>query len=76
MNEFYFDESVENFHFRITHDGKLLVRHYKTPEYVERDWYKAEKTGKPWFPKRRNVISLLKQSIREGDYDDLKPRKS
>lgn len=31
------------------------------------DWYKNERTGEPFIPKRRNFISLVKQMIREGD---------
>lgn len=73
---YFFDEQVDDFDCRITQEGKLLIKHRKSLEFTERDWYKNEKTGKPWFPaKRRSVVSLLKQSIREGDYDELKPKK-
>ena len=70
--EFFFNEHVDDFHCRITKDGKLFLSYRKQP-WVERDWYKSEGTNKPWFPKkRRSVVSLLKMSIRDGDYDDLK----
>ncbi len=31
------------------------------------EWYKDDKTGRPWIPKRKNFVSLVKQMIREGD---------
>jgi hypothetical protein len=32
-------------------------------------WFKENTTKKPWIPaKRRTFVSLIKQSIRDGDY--------
>lgn len=33
------------------------------------NWYKDQKTGKPWIPaKRKTFVSLVKQMVREGDF--------
>ena len=69
--EFVYDEYVDSFRFRLSKKGKLFVS-FKKGDWQERDWFKNEKTGKPWFPKRKNFMSLIKWAVRDGDYDDMK----
>lgn len=71
---FAYEETIDCFQFRLTKDGILFVKHYKSHEWTERSWYKDQKTGKAWIPaKRKSFVSLIKQCIREGDYADMKP---
>lgn len=35
------------------------------------DWYKDQKTGKPWIPaKRKTFVSLVKAMERDGDFKE------
>jgi hypothetical protein len=56
--------------FELHDDGKFMV------DGVERAWYKTSlmPDAKPWIPeKRKSFKSLVKQMIREGDFE--KPKK-
>lgn len=51
--------------FRLSTDGKLT-----TGDGIEHPWYKDDRTGKPWIPKKMKTFkSLISQSIRDGDFD-------
>jgi hypothetical protein len=44
-------------------DGRFTVNGREKP------WHKDDKTGKPWLVKKfQSFKSLVKQSIREGDF--------
>lgn len=53
--------------FQLHEDGKFTV------DGVERAWFKTSlmPSAKPWIPaKRKSFVSLVRQSIREGDYNE------
>jgi hypothetical protein len=53
--------------FCLTAEGAFYVR--TEAGVTNLDWYKDQKTGKPWIVrKRKTFVSLVKQSIREGDF--------
>jgi len=68
---FFYDESVGSFRVRLTNECRLLVS-YKLGDWTEFGWFKDVASGKAWFPKRRNFMSLIKQCEREGDWDSIK----
>lgn len=52
--------------FDLMPDGRLFRT---TDVRQEVPWFKDSKTGNPWIPrKRRTFVSLIKQSIRERDF--------
>jgi hypothetical protein len=61
--EYIKDKMVE---FRLYEDGTFTVNDKVKP------WYKTSfaPNGKPWIPaKRKSFVSLVRQGIRDGDYD-------
>jgi len=59
MKEIY-NEIVDWKSVKLYDDGTFLI------DGVKEDWYKDEKTGLPWIPKKRKTfISLVKQHLRD-----------
>ena len=55
---------------RVYKDGRHTIQVIGSDEEKESPWFKGE-DGKPWFPKRSNFVSLIKQGVKEGDYDAI-----
>ena len=63
-----YDYDDGNRTFVLTNKGTFYVRQGGKCTVLE--WYKDGRTGKRWIPaRRRTFVSLVKQSIREGDFD-------
>ena len=65
--------TYEGLWFYLLKDGKFFIGRHPG-DLQERDWHKNK--GGPWIPrKRQNFVSLVKQYVREGDFDDLKSKR-
>jgi hypothetical protein len=53
----------------LTKHGKLFVKKTDKSPFQEHPWYKNTNNKEPWIPqKRKSFVSLIKMSIREGDF--------
>lgn len=65
-DELFYTDGVER--AMLKEDGEFSIRRIGTRDWEIHPWYKNEKTGNGWIPKRKNFRSLVKQMIREGDF--------
>jgi len=67
----YEKERIGPYEVRYWSDATLEFRRFgsKDPFTAVGDYLMQTKPRRPWIPKRRSFISLVKQSIREGDLD-------
>ena len=58
---------------RVYSDGSHTIEVITKPDVPRKEilfpWFMGKDKKTPWFPKRSNFISLVKQGVKEGDYD-------
>ena len=74
MSDFLHEYVRMPLRFRLTADGKLMVKNLETgAQELERPWFKDDKTGKPWLVKSaKGFKGLVSMADRDGDYDEMK----